>query len=440
MTVNNDPPILRFNWIIINDQLYTILKNFSTVEFISNNSWIFTFTIENNFLKDTVLFEVYNNTEGIIYSNTNLSPILNASRFLYYSASPYKIRIFANDTDGLFAQINISFYVNDTINPNIVSLIPSMLFNNNTIVTKGESLFFRILFKDSALYEAKVQLYDEALNLIYSNNVTFNDTINEYIFEHNYTNTNTSDNYLYGFVTATDGHTEKDIKEKLKSDIKIKGNTISTSSFSFVSVNSLSTNLTFLSDRVMPLIKYDPKNIDDKIIHITPKPKTRHNIVNSEAYGKYLIINNYWIDFLTSDKSQTYTIKFIENDDGTGYYEVVFKTPKAEISLNSIGIINTYTRSFKINYVEPKPLNSHYFLTFELNSTPNSIIFGVLAFLWVAMIYFSVSTGNLLFMICAVIIGIILGIILSSVSPTLMLMMFFINALFMVVGFIPRDD
>lgn len=438
--INNTAPLIFFDKIIDPDNNeYNITDNmviefyagdytFLYDEFDSNTQNISTFLYDKN---DNLLFSDIDTSDDSIIPSSLLVD--------YIDKNPFTFVVIAQDTSDLSNSENFTFYVNDTITPNIEDVAPSDLFDNTSIMTRGEEFNFNIQYTDEAIYKINFSLYLADGTVLYNFSQQYNDTIESAALLDSLDDTNiTVDDTVYGKAYIADAHTNKDVKKYLKDNVKIKikqddkDPESKTKTFSIMSQDfkyeildkTKSVSLDYMDDRVAQYIELSQKS-SQLHIRIYPYDNTDHSIYEYKDHGQ-IIIRSYWIDFL-SDNTQD--VDVIYNDIG-GYYDVyvTFDMKLKYVQFNSIGIVNEKQIDFFVTLEDAdEPAVT------DTSSVGAMIFLGIIIFIWLFFLLFPFIIGSPVFNIFTGFISFIVGIIMHAYAPSdnnmNLLLMIFIMAI-----------
>lgn len=396
----------------------------------SANLWYWNFTITEhnntwNYTNASMIF--YNKSNNIIFNISNITRANQAAitldkLFLIYSDNmPYSANLTISDNTGYTATTGILFNVTDTSMPTITST----LLANTTIIYRGDNLNFSFLFQDEALFQTEVILYLSNGTEIYSDIVTNANTVTYY----NLTDSLAAINYtgfgiIYGNATARDGHTAANVEAALKSKVlKVSNQIIQSDCFSYELLEVVDKlDMLYNADRAFYKATYNKAALNMQI-RITPICEPV-NVLYTEKYGNYMVIGNYWIDFMADGLITS----FIKSENGSYLITQYFNAPQTSIETKSIGIINEITRDFHITLSDrPVPiittatLEGIFFLMFLLLFYVAFIVLGI----WSKIPILSFFAG---------IIGFITGIAAFMFIPSAYLMNYFLSTIWMLSG------
>lgn len=379
ITIVNAPPQINFQ--TVNNSLGVTDLTQNVVIQYSDGTWTWSGSIIDD---DLFSFNIsFYNATGKFYDlciDCNQTSYDTPDKLFTDFDNPYYISVYAIDTEGGNTTANLTFYVNDTIIPSLSAV--SDIFLNTTTHTRGQDLIFNISFTDEALFTTAFKLYQANGTVLYYDAQLFNPVQTEYLLNDVVTALNISDSVIYGIVNATDGHTLVDVRDILEKNVYVNiNNDIVTDKFTMSCNNIDYITLDYREDSVKEHIKFNG-DYASMTCRFTPFDNQVTEIIDSDKYGRYLIIGDYWIDFVSNYTENVYITKL----NGGQYYDVQvdFTVDNVdEIEYESIGLLNFIEKDFYIT-LEDAPVSTER----TSITTSEALIIGLLTIVWLFMLIF----------------------------------------------------
>jgi hypothetical protein len=371
---------------------------------------------------------------GTLINTTDLYTItLNQTQF--NKNGNYNISLYAIDDDGTKSYLQKTFYVNDSIFPQIFFINPT----DEEEILKDEVIQLEINFSDVNLYAYEIYIINPSDEIIYNFTETGLSGTSKKVLESisfNFTGTYTIN------ATVTDDHTSNQIKDyDIKIDEKkkiiiddkfIKDEYLINKNISIEYIGEyavLETKTEKNKDRYNFEYNFNlgKDRFSEKVEHKFKVECENIDYISDSEYNAHFVCydNMKWIDFESDDNIKTKVYKNSENS----YYVELETKPKEKLLFKSIGGLNTNTEiiSFEV-YEETTASNGTLDLfSFDFTEIGVSMLFFSLIILFIGLYVLAFTFNNFGFGSFAFFIGIFLGIMISSLHILLSIIFIFIN-------------
>ena len=431
ITIVNIAPKILFNDLLYNGG-NVLLINDTLIEYSDGDFYNFSITINDDDL-DTINITFTDSLNNEIAQFNSLSnTTYNIGYFNYsdFDNNPFYIYVWDNDSYGDNVTKTLRFNVTDTQNPTIIDLLPENLFNNITTHIRGEDLRIRTQHTDEALFKSGLKLWLSNGTILFSNETLFPTLTTSSIIDFTLSSLNITQDYIYGSANSSDGHTDENVKEKLKDSIfKTDSNIISADNYNIILDAEIKDfSLIYLNDRIS--IDTELNNKVYSLSHrIYPQNNIAVHIIKNTEYDDYLIIGDMWIDFVSDNVLDVKIIKV----NGGEYYDVNLVINYADkIKYNSIGFLNSIHKDFIITVSDtPIPVVEGLSITnVDFTEQTQVLLFAVFIILWIALLIISYQFKSFVFGSMGFFVGIVLGLMVSNLSLFLTFVFLFLNIAF----------